>query len=40
MEMLYKCFTVKAFSDTVSLKINHLAIPPLPLFYKARIGHF
>ncbi|MDP2168646.1 MAG: hypothetical protein Q8J64_09990 [Thermodesulfovibrionales bacterium] len=36
MEMLYKCFTFKPFLDMVSLKINHLAIPPLPLFYKAR----
>ncbi|MDP2168276.1 MAG: hypothetical protein Q8J64_08110, partial [Thermodesulfovibrionales bacterium] len=30
MEMLYKCFTFKAFPDMVSLKINHLAIPPPP----------
>ncbi|MDP2167721.1 MAG: hypothetical protein Q8J64_05235 [Thermodesulfovibrionales bacterium] len=37
MEMLYKCFTFKPFLDMVSLKINHLAIPPpSPLFYKAR----
>ncbi|MDP2167510.1 MAG: hypothetical protein Q8J64_04165 [Thermodesulfovibrionales bacterium] len=37
LQMLYKCFTFKPFLDMVSLKINHLAIPPpSPLFYKAK----